>query len=64
VRSLRIALDGDTATQTSSVRQSAPPAAQAVQGTAPGVRYDGGPEEGTRGIVPGVQPDSVYNGPH
>ena len=41
-------------------------AGTATQVTAPGptgdTRYDGGPEEGTRGIAPAVQPGVRYDG--
>jgi hypothetical protein len=44
---------GDEATQTPKT---------AVPNTATGVRYDGGPEEGTRGVVPARQPGVRYDG--
>lgn len=57
-----LAADGDEVTSTSSTRQSAPVARQAVQGRAPGIRYDGGPEEGSRGVVPAHSRSTRYDG--
>jgi hypothetical protein len=57
-----LAADGDEVTGTSSARPSAPPVSQAVQGPAPGIRYDGGPDEGTRGIARAHSPSTRYDG--
>ena len=58
-----LAGNGD-AGATSALPQSAPAVPEAVQDLPPGVRYDGGPDEGTRGIAPVEPPASGYNGPH
>lgn len=51
-----LATDDDRDTSTGSATQvSAPP-------TAGTTRYDGGPEEGSRGIVPAPQPGVRYDG--
>lgn len=57
-----LAADGDEANSMSSARQPAPVAPQAVQDRAPGIRYDGGPEEGTSAIVPAQAPGTRYDG--
>jgi len=59
-----LAARGDEANRTSSARPYAPPVPQAVLSPAPGIRYDGGPEEGTRGIVADQTSGTRYNGPH
>jgi hypothetical protein len=54
-----LAADGDEVRRASS---SAPQAQQAVQSRAPDTRYDGGPNEGTRGIVAAPAPSTRYDG--
>ena len=55
-----LAADGDEANSTSSARQPAPVAPQAVQDR--GIRSGGGPEEGTSAIVPAQAPGTRYDG--
>ena len=57
-----LATDGDSAPARTSVPTSTVPssATQSIGTT----RYDGGPEEGTRGAGSQVAPVSHYNGPH
>jgi hypothetical protein len=57
-----LAADGDEVNRTSAARPAAAPVPQAVQGPTPGVRYDGGPDEGTRGIVRAHSPSTRYDG--
>jgi hypothetical protein len=57
-----LAADGDEVNRTSSARPSAPLVRQAVHGSAPGIRSDGGPDEGTRGIVRGHSPSTRHDG--
>ena len=49
----------DSSTGTGTTSSPAPITAPAPAGS---TRYDGGPEEGSRGVVP--QTGSNYNGPH
>jgi hypothetical protein len=55
-----LATDGDQISGTSSARPDAAPLPQREQPM--GTRYDGGPEEGTRGIVATRQPGVRYDG--
>ena len=57
-----LATDDDSAPARTAVPASVAPsnATQSIGTT----RYDGGPEEGTRGIIRPVEPVSHYNGPH
>ena len=57
-----LATDDGSAPARTAVPSSAVPssATQSVGST----RYDGGPDEGTRGILPVQTPVSHYNGPH
>jgi hypothetical protein len=57
-----LAADGDQVNRPSSARPAAAPVPQAVQGPAPGIRYDGGPDEGTRGIVRAHSPSTRFDG--
>jgi hypothetical protein len=59
-----LAADGGQTNHTSTTASN-PAVSHATVGPAPGIRYDGGPEEGTRGIVrTWTPPVSHYNGPH
>jgi hypothetical protein len=51
-----LATDEDGGTNTGSATQVSAP------GPSSGMRYDGGPEEGTRGLVPARQPGVRYDG--
>ena len=53
--------DGSAPARTSVPSTAVPSSATHSVGS---TRYDGGPEEGTRGIVPVQTPVSHYNGPH
>jgi hypothetical protein len=55
-----IVANDDEATSTSAA-QSAPAVTQ-PQALPDGTRYDGGPEEGSRGIAPSVTPAPRYDG--
>jgi hypothetical protein len=57
-----LAADADEPSRASSARPSVSPVPQAVQGPAPAIRSDGGPEEGTRGIVPAHSPITRHDG--
>jgi hypothetical protein len=51
------------ATDEDELAGSAPAVERSTTAPAPGVRYDGGPEEGTRAIIPVPQaPDARYDG--
>jgi hypothetical protein len=56
-----LATDGGSAPARIAAPVPAPSHATQSVGT---TRYDGGPEEGTRGIVPDQTPGSRYDGPH
>ena len=53
--------DSSAPARTAAPISAAPSTATQSVGT---TRYDGGPEEGTRGTVQSVAPVSHYNGPH
>ena len=50
------------ATSDSSTGTTSAPAAITAPGPTGNTRYDGGPEEGSRGVI--TPPGSNYNGPH
>jgi hypothetical protein len=57
-----LAADGDEMNRTSSARPAPARVPQAVHGPAPGIRYDGGPDEGTRGIIRAHSPSTRHDG--
>jgi hypothetical protein len=57
-----LAANGDEVNRTSAARPAPAPVSHATLGPATGIRYDGGPEEGTRGIVRAHSPSTRYDG--